>query len=444
MDDTLFQVFVEQAATCADHPVPSLLYQGKGSKVESRLGSLNVEAKWLSARPRSIDDITVCTNSDFDRLYMLAGQCSSWGGPVSAVVYLPLELFSPQNRALVAEAKRQLAALHAEVEARGDCTLDLVLVSEVLRPEAMWSFPYNSLRNQAIARTRTKLLILLDVDFLLRWGGAGGGWGWAPKSLPAVAYGTVQSGARLLLQAARPAADDPPPSIPPAPSHSANLRAHLLAEPRFSALVTDAYINLDVVVLPAFETKPGLPLAQGTAIAERAIQGTKKQVFKLFRAGKLVQFAPFFLRGHGPTEHKRWFGARQQYPAVYATGFEPFVLMSRVHVPWYDERFRGYGWDKITHIFQLARSGYNLMVHPTAFLVHRPHLPSAGYNRTFTGPAYTENHKPTDVGCVAGCVAGAGQDMAGQEGSGGPCAPPSSSFTSRPALHPPNPLQPFS
>jgi hypothetical protein len=210
VDDTLFQVFVEQAATCADHPVPSLLYQGKGSKVESRLGSLNVEAKWLSARPRSIDDITVCTNSDFDRLYMLAGQCSSWGGPVSAVIYLPLELFNPQNRLLVAEATRQLASLHAEVEARGDCTLDMVLVSEVLRPEAMWSFPYNSLRNQAIARTRTKLLILLDVDFLLRWGPQ------AKQQSCWRAGGGRRAGAAAAAEDAPPRARPPLPAAPPA------------------------------------------------------------------------------------------------------------------------------------------------------------------------------------------------------------------------------------
>ena len=46
----------------------------------------------------------------------------------------------------------------------------MVLVSELLRPQDAWSYPYNALRNQAIARTRTKLLVLLDVDFLLRRG----------------------------------------------------------------------------------------------------------------------------------------------------------------------------------------------------------------------------------------------------------------------------------
>ena len=52
---------------------------------------------------------------------------------------------------------------------------------------------------------------------------------------------------------------------------------------------------------------------------------------------------------------------------------------------------------QITHIYQMDRMGYNLVVHPFGFVVHRPHSPSAGYNKTFTGPAYTRGHKPTEV-----------------------------------------------
>ena len=34
--------------------------------------------------------------------------------------------------------------------------------------------------------------------------------------------------------------------------------------------------------------------------------------------------------------------------------FEPYVLVSRHWVPWYDERFRGYGHNKIQHIMHLV------------------------------------------------------------------------------------------
>lgn len=37
-----------------------------------------------------------------------------------------------------------------------------------------------------------------------------------------------------------------------------------------------------------------------------------------------------------------------------AQGYEPYVLAARRFVPWYDERFRGYGRDKIQHLAHLA------------------------------------------------------------------------------------------
>eukprot|EP00961_Rhodomonas_salina_P189041 2550666-Rhodomonas_salina.1 len=43
-------------------------------------------------------------------------------------------------------------------------------------------------------------------------------------------------------------------------------------------------------------------------------------------------------------------GVGQVYgPLETGEAFEPFVLGARAVLPLYDERFRGYGWDKTTH-----------------------------------------------------------------------------------------------
>ena len=34
-------------------------------------------------------------------------------------------------------------------------------------------------------------------------------------------------------------------------------------------------------------------------------------------------------------------------------GYEPYVLLARRFTPWYDERFAGYGWDKIQHLLHV-------------------------------------------------------------------------------------------
>ena len=57
----------------------------------------------------------------------------------------------------------------------------------------------------------------------------------------------------------------------------------------------------------------------------------------------------------------------------YEEGFEPYVIISRKFVPWYDERFVGYRKNKVVHLLFLSTSGIQFMVHPRAFTVHSPH-----------------------------------------------------------------------
>jgi glycosyltransferase-like protein LARGE len=173
------------------------------------------------------------------------------------------------------------------------------------------------------------------------------------------------------------------------------MRAAMLQPAAWEEAVHATYLARHVLVLPAFETRAGLELGAGAEVARRAAEGGKAALGEAFAAGDVVQFAPFYARGHGATNYTRWFASAEGYPIEPERGYEPFVLVSRLHVPWFDERFRGYGWDKITHIFHMLSTGFTLVAHPSAWVVHRPHAPSSAYNRTFTGPAYTKKHKPT-------------------------------------------------
>lgn len=45
-------------------------------------------------------------------------------------------------------------------------------------------------------------------------------------------------------------------------------------------------------------------------------------------------------------------------------GCEPYIVALRQDVPWYDERFRGYGRDKIVHLLHVSggyRCGWGLL-----------------------------------------------------------------------------------
>jgi len=75
--------------------------------------------------------------------------------------------------------------------------------------------------------------------------------------------------------------------------------------------------------------------------------GTKSELSSMFDEGKIIQFADFYDLGHGSTNYKKWFTSSEPYPILFKTGYEPYVLVDRRIMPWYDERFRGYGWDKV-------------------------------------------------------------------------------------------------
>lgn len=64
-------------------------------------------------------------------------------------------------------------------------------------------------------------------------------------------------------------------------------------------------------------------------------------------------------------------------------GFEPFVLGARSLLPDYDERFRGYGWDKTAHAQHLRAENFTYSLLPVHFAVARYHQPTATAVRIF-------------------------------------------------------------
>lgn len=335
---TLFSCLAWSEAICPDNPRGGTTY----GKV--RLPNFKMEVAYTSQRPRAKSDITIVTQCSVDRLYMLEEQCKSWMGITSVAVYWPLICFQPNNTENLEGAKQTVLEFHQKMEAAGNCRLDIVVISEVIKEHDLWAYPYNALRNQALARATTDVVLALDADFVV----------------------------------------------------SAGLHEKLSAQDASAALLEDVSIQRNVVVLPAFETESSLGLEKGGEIANLAQQATKLELARLFEARQVIQFAEFYPVGHRSTNYKKFFESDVPYPIKFKSGYEPYVLVSRKHMPWYDERFRGYGWDKVMQIFQLDAMNFRFMAHPSAFVVHRPHPPSSGYNHTFTGEAYTQKHKPTD------------------------------------------------
>lgn len=52
--------------------------------------------------------------------------------------------------------------------------------------------------------------------------------------------------------------------------------------------------------------------------------------------------------------------------------YEPYIVVKST-VPLYDERFLGFGWNKVSHIMELEAQNYDFIVLPDAFIIHTPH-----------------------------------------------------------------------
>lgn len=57
-------------------------------------------------------------------------------------------------------------------------------------------------------------------------------------------------------------------------------------------------------------------------------------------------------KGHAPTNYAKWRTATTPYKVEWEADFEPYVVVRR-DCPEYDQRFVGFGWNKVSHIMEL-------------------------------------------------------------------------------------------
>merc|ERR1712173_399937 len=101
-----------------------------------------------------------------------------------------------------------------------------------------------------------------------------------------------------------------------------------------------------------------------------------------YEAGDVTGFhVRNFPAGHKPTNFTKWLDAEEPYQVEYQHCFEPYVLMRRDTVPSYDERFRGYGMNKIVHLMAISKTA-QFHVLPKVWLMAIPHERSRDWHRT--------------------------------------------------------------
>ncbi|XP_059578767.1 xylosyl- and glucuronyltransferase LARGE2 isoform X2 [Alligator mississippiensis] len=103
---------------------------------------------------------------------------------------------------------------------------------------------------------------------------------------------------------------------------------------------------------------------------------SKAELLSMLDMGSLYTFRyHVWPKGHAPTDYAKWRTATVPYLVEWQPDFEPYVVVRR-DCPQYDQRFVGFGWNKVSHIMELDAQEYELLVLPNAFMIHMPHAPS--------------------------------------------------------------------
>ena len=111
-----------------------------------------------------------------------------------------------------------------------------------------------------------------------------------------------------------------------------------------------------------------------------------------------------FPQGHGPTRYDKYWETndllandgpesvwKYLYEIEYENNFEPYVVIAATDVPLYDERFCGYGLNKVSHLKSIAKSlkytGFSVL--PGVFLVAPFHERSESWRQRYGPKAST-------------------------------------------------------
>ncbi|KAL4529580.1 hypothetical protein Ndes2437B_g08847 [Nannochloris sp. 'desiccata'] len=318
--------------------------------------------RWSSKKVVPAESITAVTHISLDSLSALRSQCTSWSDRLAAVVYVPyIQGFGAVstggvaaiNGSSISSVINVLAMLHQETEqvhTQDGCALELELIVEEFPKNSwddanLWRYPGNALRNRALL-----LVGEIDVDLV------------------------------LLLDK-----DQVPESTLP--------KSYQNRPKTFSTFVRRLIKQRTAIVLPTLT-----PISSGTT---GSYQSVRQLVDQVVAGGKEHAVAAWRRLDLGVVDFdgnlNTWASAKKgNFEAVdYKHGSHPALILPRIFVPFYDERFRGEdfdfeGKDRALHVAYLTHGlGITLEVHPETFVVHE--TPQEMRRRQNSGSGSLEN-----------------------------------------------------
>eukprot|EP00638_Chattonella_subsalsa_P007894 CAMPEP_0117747590 /NCGR_PEP_ID=MMETSP0947-20121206/8596_1 /TAXON_ID=44440 /ORGANISM="Chattonella subsalsa, Strain CCMP2191" /LENGTH=359 /DNA_ID=CAMNT_0005565061 /DNA_START=96 /DNA_END=1172 /DNA_ORIENTATION=- len=268
----------------------------------------------LCKRLEGFASFTMVIQATVDRIWMLSQICIRWKGPISLVIFDRGQKYAEDGSLI----ERELYCPERIIVQWYNPSLD------EQNPRA---YPINKLRNLGISQVNTTHYFLVDIDF------------WSSDNLYDM----------LIL-------------------HS-TLHPSFFEDP------------LQTIVIPAFEKEnfPGGPPDSERRSWVGQIPSSFTKLLASIKSGAIKLFDHRFNKwGHSSTDYLLWFMQSEddlrQLECLDSERYEPYIVMRKCPgTPKYDERFTGYGKNKIQYIIHLRYAGYKFAVLPKAFIVHFPH-----------------------------------------------------------------------
>ncbi|XP_071079633.1 beta-1,4-glucuronyltransferase 1-like [Haliotis cracherodii] len=301
-------------------------------------GTYHVIANLLTAEShdpgQNRDDLAIVTQCSSNHLHHLSHLSQVWDGPISVTVFtfdnnietalnhiVKLYLCREKIRKttsfhLVYPLDRAPRSLSESWKAVNSCEEDMSVDREKAPNYAIEGieYPQNLLRNLAIKNSATSLVFMVDIDM-----------------------------------------------VP-----SENLHGDFLYLWRTALKARGNETKDTVFVVPVFEVKEGV-----------TVPDTKPN---LIGALDRAEVRPFYIDPCSPcqtfTNYPKWVslthskGMQVAYYINWKYSWEPFYIAAK-GMPLYDERFKQYGYNRISQVCELHVSGYQFAVLNNAFLAHR-------------------------------------------------------------------------
>ncbi|XP_053552319.1 beta-1,4-glucuronyltransferase 1 [Bombina bombina] len=139
----------------------------------------------------------------------------------------------------------------------------------------------------------------------------------------------------------------------------------------FLALAAGGVERQVVFVVPAFEIRH-----------TRRLPSNKEELLRLYQVGEVRAFYEELCpRCQAPTNYSRWINLSEKessarlgvaYIVEWRDPWEPFYI-GGAEVPAYDERFKQYGFNRISQACEMNMAGFSFAVLDSAFLLHKGH-----------------------------------------------------------------------